>query len=208
MNTPPPIRKTEPSPGVDPAPRRTPDPVPEPEPKNKGGRPKGSKTKPKMPTKHPEPRHGNEKPPPALEHPDRAVETQAARLDALIAAARTKNPEKCGHWQSTAVLFKRHGASVPRSAWRPLVSAPVRATEYLCGVDPAHRLPDEEIDVAAESWQQASPHLGLSEPGAAWLGAIAGTIGTVGLVVARAVVRGMEKRKAARAAKVAKDQGE
>lgn len=174
-------------------------------PKHLGGRPKGAKNKPKMQAATdadpapPPPRHGNEKPPPALKHPDIAVKEQAKRLDALIAAARERDPDNCGHWRDTSACFDRTGARVDRSAFRPLVAAPVRAVEWAMGIkDPSPtpaRVTDAEIESAAGHWEAASVHLGLGEKGAAVLGAVAGTLATVGTALARGLASYWGKRK-------------
>ena len=156
------------------------------------GRPKGAKTRPKMPSSaDQEPRrHGAEKPPPELTPDSRAaaIRREGRRLQELIDAEKATNPAAV-HWRPVDSLFSKTGHRVNGSAWRPFVAIPVRLVERLTrgdglGDGPA-AVPDSDIDQAAQSWEDASIHLGLSESGAAWLGAVGSTLATVGVAVGR-----------------------
>ena len=138
--------------------------------------------------------HGNEKPPPRLTPESRAaaIKRNTDRLRELIAEEKKENPGAV-HWQDPDTLFKKTGSRVKRSAWRPLVTGPVRAVEWMLGVK--ETVTEDEIAECAGCYEEASEHLGLSAAGAALIGAAGMTLATLGTAVARGVKVIMDRKK-------------
>jgi hypothetical protein len=122
--------------------------------------------------------------------PRRAALNAVAQANDYIEAARSSDP-RCSHWRSWDP-DAMSGASVPRSAWRPLIAAPVRGIEmWVDGrrIDLLEPVSGKTIDDCARAWEDASQAFGLSEGAASLIGAIGLTAATLGAAAVKAVAR-------------------
>ena len=129
-------------------------------------------------------------PPGAHRDPRRAALGAIEQANEYVRAAAESDP-RCSHWQAWDP-DAMSGASVPRSAWRPLIAAPVRGIEmWVDGrrIDLLEPVSGKAIDDCARAWEDASQAFGLSAGAASLVGAIGLTAATLGAAVVKAVAR-------------------